>query len=115
MDSWEFYKRTGTIVGLAGAVIGVAWFCFTTVSRITTLESQMQALVITKPANDFQPYGATPSPQSDIKRSVEVNPITLVCADLAGKLYEKHKDKLAIPALDPISAVMNQLGCKKLN
>lgn len=114
MDHWEFTKRTGTIVALSGAVVALSWFCFTTVARINKLEAQMQALVISPAASPNPPNirtaPATPNPQTNTP--TEVNPLMLVCADLAGKLYEKYKDSGGIPALNPISGVMDQLGCK---
>lgn len=117
MDHWEFTKRAGTLVGLAGAVVALSWFCFSTISRINTLEAQIQALVVTRPANDFQPYATQAPSQSESSSSsskVELNPLALVCANLASKIYEKYKDKGGVPALDPGLAVMDQLGCKKL-
>src|SRR6185312_5468946 len=106
------------LAGLIGAAVSLAWFCFSTVSRISTLESQMQALVISRAANDSQPYLSssqnvqTQSATGQSTKPIEMNPIMLVCADLAAKLYEKYKSKNGIPALEPITAVMDQLGCK---
>lgn len=114
MDHWEFTKRTGTIVGLAGAVITLSWFCFNTVARINKLEAQMQALVVSPTISHTPPSIANPpaKPSTQTNTPAEVSPLMLICADLAAKLYEKYKDSGGIPAVNPISGVMDQLGCK---
>ncbi|WP_166297071.1 hypothetical protein [Bradyrhizobium sp. 2S1] len=120
MDSWEFTKRTGTILSLASVVTAFAWFCFSTVSRISTLEAQMQALTISVPAQQAAPSTPAVPPQPGSPKSttqplgetVRVNPIAQVCADLALQLADKHKGSNAIGALDPIATTMDHLNCK---
>jgi len=120
MDHWEFTKRTGTLFSLGGAVVALSWFCFSTVSRIGTLEAQMQALTISVPARPVAPSAPTVPPPQDAPQlgqqkageSVKVNPIAQVCAELALRLVEKTKNDNAIGALEPISATMDRLNCK---
>lgn len=119
MDYWEFTKRAGTVLSLASVVTAFAWFCFTTVSRINTLEAQMQAMTISVPVQRTTPSApAAPPPPGSSKsapqqsETVRVNPIAQVCADLALQLAEKHKGSNAIGALDPIAATMDNLNCR---
>jgi hypothetical protein len=119
MDHWEFTKRTGTLVGLSGAVVALSWFCFSTISRINTLEAHMQALSVSASVRiapqsslvGLPPMSPAPSEQN-ASASPSVNPINQVCADLAIKLLEKNKDKGGIGALDPIAATMERLNCQ---
>ena len=117
-ETWEFLKRAGTLVGLCGAAIAFAWFCFTTVSRVGVLENQMQALVITgakSTASPTAPVGVPPMQFGTAARPagdsvIGVNPIAQLCADFAKQLAAKQ----AIAALDPILTAMDRINCKDL-
>lgn len=117
-DTWEFLRKAAILVGLCGAAIGFAWFCFTTVNRIGTLENQMQALVVSgarsvtslpTPAGvPSAQDGAGTRPASEV--TVQVNPIIQVCADLAMQLSKQPY----ISVTDATAGAMERLNCKNL-
>jgi hypothetical protein len=121
-QSWEFYKRTGTVASLFAAAMGVGVFFFTQNQRIGTLEAQMQALAtraITWDGSIDGPSDAKqgvqqPQRNGAERTSVAINPIAQVCADLALKLVENNKGG-AIAALDPVANTMDRLNCKSFN
>lgn len=116
--SWEWTKRAGTVSGLTGAAIGVAFFFFNQNQRIATLEAQMQAVTIT---TSVKGSGALVIPDKGSAKPgsgetygssevVTVNPIAQACADLAKQLAAKSY----LSGTDPIPSAMSAIGCSQI-
>ncbi len=106
-------NRAAAVVGLIVAGLALIWFCVGIDKRISTLESQMQAVTITgalgQSSVSFAPReNSGPTKPSTV---IQVNPIAQACADLARQMAEKNKDG-AISAFDPYAITMQNLGCK---
>jgi hypothetical protein len=116
--TWEFLRKAGILVGLTGAAITLAWFCFTTVNRIGALENQMQALVVTGAKSLISAPESASAPLMQDNRAkrpasdpvVQVNPIVQVCADLAKQLAQQSY----LSVTDPIGPAMERLNCRGL-
>src|SRR5437868_14824596 len=96
-ETWDFMRKAGILVGLSGAVVAFAWFCFATANRIAILENQMQLVGISGPV--------IPKPGGE--PTVRTTSIAQVCAELARNLAALPPPS---PPNHPTALSMDRLG-----
>lgn len=95
-EAWEWIKRTGTLVSLTGAAVGIIAFFVNQNIRIERLEARMLGATITTAVKgDGQ---TTP---------LSVNPVLQACADLAKRMADPNN---ALPTLN-IKEAMAAMAC----
>jgi hypothetical protein len=104
MNIGEYLKRTGTIVGLTSAVMGVAFFFFSQNQRIRILEDQMQNITVSAATG-----GDSSNASGSSSSTYVVNPTAQTCTELALRMAAMRG---SVDSRDPIATAMDRLGCK---
>jgi len=121
------YANLATIIGLVG---GIVYFAATLESRLSRLETQMQAITLQTTSSgssisfvapkglpqkdDHAPRPKDSASDTNGATVISVNPIAKTCAEIAEKMLAAYGSTGSFPAINPYSPIMSELGCSKI-
>jgi len=103
---WTWFVNLSALFGLAGPIFLVAWYFYALDSRVTILESQMKAFVISPAGVRFS---------DDRLPAVNMpNPLAATCAELMQRAAKAVEAGSPMTVAEPIQKMADSFGCRNL-